>query len=223
MNTKTISLSPSDFTQDELYFVLRDAIIPRPIAWVSSISALGHTNLAPYSFFTVCGTYPAILGISCGPRNEDRSTDAFELKDTLANIQATKEFVINIVPENLAEAMVRTSDPLAAGDSEFAHAGITPAESTKVAPPRVSGSPIAYECKLHSVTPLGKSSWVMGEVVHIHIDERVYRGEKRGFNHRVDLLEHLELRPYARLGSAFYARLREIEMLERRDGGQGGT
>jgi flavin reductase (DIM6/NTAB) family NADH-FMN oxidoreductase RutF len=219
----TISLSPSDFTQDELYFALRDAIIPRPIAWVSSIDERGNTNLAPYSFFNVCSPFPPVLGFSCGPRGEDRSRDSFELKDTLANIQATKEFVINIVPEQLAEAMVRTSDPLPPGESEFAHAGLSPLPSTLVKPPRVDGVPIAYECRLHSAIAIGKSTWVMGEVVHIHIDERVYQGEKRGYRHRIDVLKHVELRPYARLGSAFYARLRDIETMERRDGGQRGT
>jgi len=218
-----VSLSPSDFTSDELYFVLRDAIIPRPIAWVSSIDAAGNTNLAPYSFFNVCSPNPPILGFSCGPRGEDRKSEAYALKDTWSNIQATKEFVINIVPENLAEAMVRSSDPLPAGESEFAHAGLTPVASTRVKPPRVSGVPIAYECVLREGIQLGRNIWVMGEVVHIHIHERVYVGEKRGFNHRVDVLAHTELRPYARLGSNFYARLREIETLERRDGGQRGS
>ncbi len=218
-----VSLSPSDFTSDELYFVLRDAIIPRPIAWVSSIDAAGNTNLAPYSFFNVCSPNPPILGFSCGPRGEDRKSEAYALKDTWSNIQATKEFVINIVPENLAEAMVRSSDPLPAGESEFAHAGLTPVASTRVKPPRVSGVPIAYECVLREGIQLGRNTWVMGEVVHIHIHERVYVGEKRGFNHRVDVLAHTELRPYARLGSNFYARLREIETLERRDGGQRGS
>ena len=219
----TVSLSPSDFTSDELYFVLRDAIIPRPIAWVSSIDAAGNTNLAPYSFFNVCSPNPPILGFSCGPRGEDRKSEAYALKYTWSNIQATKEFVINIVPENLAEAMVRSSDPLPAGESEFAHAGLTPVASTRVKPPRVSGVPIAYECVLREGIQLGRNTWVMGEVVHIHINERVYVGEKRGFNHRVDVLAHTELRPYARLGSNFYARLREIETLERRDGGQRGS
>jgi len=219
----TVSLSPSEFTTDEMYFVLRDAIIPRPIAWVSSIDAAGNTNLAPYSFFNVCSPSPPILGFSCGPRGEDRKSDTFSLKDTWANIQATKEFVINIVPENLAEEMVRSSDPLPHGASEFAHAGLTPVASTRVKPPRVDGVPIAYECVLREGIQLGRNTWVMGEVVHIHIHEKVYVGEKRGFNHRVDVLKHTELRPYARLGSNFYARLREIETLERRDGGQAGT
>lgn len=215
----TISLSTDDFTPDEFYFLLRDSIIPRPIAWVSSIDVKGNSNLAPYSFFNVCAPHPPILGFSCGPRNEDRSSNDFELKDTLANIKATKEFVVNIVPENLAEPMVRTSDPLPPAASEFAHAGLTPAASTRVASPRVAGSPVAFECVLHDAINLGHSTWVMGRVIHVHIDERVYVGKKRNTNHRVDLLEHTELRPYARLGGAFYARLREIETLVRKDGG----
>lgn len=214
-----VSLSPDQFTPDEFYFLLRDSIIPRPIAWVSSIDANGVSNLAPYSFFNVCAPHPPILGFSCGPRNENRSREDFELKDTLANIKATKEFVINIVPENLAEPMVRTSDPLPPSSSEFAHAGLTAAVSAKVKSPRVVGSPVAYECVLHDAIALGQSTWVMGRVIHVHIDELVYIGKKREHNHRVDTLKHTELRPYARLGGAFYARLREIETMVRKDGG----
>jgi flavin reductase (DIM6/NTAB) family NADH-FMN oxidoreductase RutF len=215
----TISLSPSDFTNDELYLVLRDAIIPRPIAWVSSIDLDGNTNLAPYSFFNVCSPVPPILGFSCGPRGEDRKHETYALKDTWANIQATREFVVNIVPETMAEPMVRSSDPLPAGESEFAHAGLTPLPSVLVKPPRVQGVPVAYECVLREGIALGRNTWVMGEVVKIHIDERVYVGEKRGLNHRIDVLHHEDMRPYARLGSNFYMRLRAIETLERRDGG----
>ena len=219
----TVSLSPADFTSDELYFVLRDAIIPRPIAWVSSIDAAGVTNLAPFSFFNVCSPVPPILGFSCGPRGEDRKSASYALKDTWANIRETKEFVINIVPEYLAEAMVRSSDPLASGESEFAHTGLTPVPSIRVKPPRVQGVPVAYECVLFDAIALGRSTWVMGEVVQVHIDERVYVGEKRGFKHRIDLLEQVEMRPYARLGSNLYSRLRDIATLERRDGGRLGT
>ena len=218
----TISLAPSDFTPDEMYLVLRDAIIPRPIAWVSSIDVAGVTNLAPFSFFNVCSATPPILGFSCGPRGEDRTNERYELKDTWANIRETKEFVINIVPEYLAEPMVRSSDPLPHGESEFAHAGLTPVASVRVKPPRVAGVPVAYECVLREGIALGRNTWVMGEVVQVHIDERVYVGEKRGLNHRIDVLRHLEMRPYARLGSNFYAKLRDIETLDRRDGGQLG-
>ncbi len=216
---KTVSLSPDQFTKDELYFLLRDSIIPRPIAWVSSIDEKGISNLAPFSFFNVCSANPPILGFCCGAKDEDAKTGAFSVKDTLANVKSTKQFVVNIVPENLAEPMVRTSDPLPASEDEFVYARLTAAASTRVLPPRVVGSPVAFECELFSVTPLGANAWVMGRVIHVQIDERVYIGEKRGLNHRVDTLKHTELRPYARLGGAFYARLREIETLARKDGG----
>ncbi len=215
----TISLSPDQFTRDELYFLLRDSIIPRPIAWVSSVDAKGIVNLAPFSFFNVCSANPPILGFCCGAKDEDSGTGAFSIKDTRANVETTKQFVVNIVPECLADEMVRTSDPIPANESEFAHAGLASAPSERVAPPRVVGAPVAYECELHSVTPLGANAWVMGRVVHVQIDERIYVGAKRGLNHRVDLLRHTELRPYARLGGAFYARLREIETMTRKDGG----
>ena len=220
---ESISLSPDDFTADEMYFVLRDAIIPRPIAWVSSIDAQGNTNIAPFSFFNVCSPTPPVLGFSSGPRGEDRSSDGWALKDTWANIRATREFVINLVPESMADEMVRTSDPLPPGASEFQHAGLTPVASTRVKPPRVAGVPVAYECVLREGIALGRSTWVMGDVVQVHIDGRCYAGEKRGFKHRVDVLSQTDMRPYARLGSNFYARLREIETLQRRDGGQRGT
>ena len=220
---ESISLSPDDFTADEMYFVLRDAIIPRPIAWVSSIDAQGNTNIAPFSFFNVCSPTPPVLGFSCGPRGEDRSSAGWALKDTWANIRATREFVINLVPESMADEMVRTSDPLPSGASEFQHAGLTPVASTRVKPPRVAGVPVAYECVLREGIALGRSTWVMGDVVQVHIDGRCYAGEKRGFKHRVDVLSQTDMRPYARLGSNFYARLREIETLQRRDGGQRGT
>ena len=220
---ESISLSPDDFTADEMYFVLRDAIIPRPIAWVSSIDAQGNTNIAPFSFFNVCSPTPPVLGFSCGPRGEDRSSDGWALKDTWVNIRATREFVINLVPESMADEMVRTSDPLPPGASEFQHAGLTPVASTRVKPPRVAGVPVAYECVLREGIALGRSTWVMGDVVQVHIDGRCYAGEKRGFKHRVDVLSQTGMRPYARLGSNFYARLREIETLQRRDGGQRGT
>lgn len=218
-----VSLSPSDFTTDELYFVLRDAIIPRPIAWVSSVDADGVANLAPFSFFNVCSPVPPILGFSCGPRGEDRKSAEVQPKDTWANIRESKDFVVNIVPECMAEAMVRSSDPLPPGVSEFTHAGVAAVASTLVKPPRVEGVPVAYECVLHDAIALGRNTWVMGEVVKIHIDERAYVGERRGYRHRVDVLKHVDQRPYARLGSNFYARLRDIETLQRTDGGERGT
>lgn len=201
-----------------MYFLLRDSIMPRPVGWVSSIDLSGNTNLAPFSFFTVASPNPPVLGFSCGPRGEDRSGAAIVLKDTLANIRATKEFVINISPEKWLEEMVRSSDPLPSGASEFAHIGLSPAASTSVKPPRVAGTPVAYECALHSIVEIGQSAWVMGTVQHVHIDEAVYRGDLR-----VDLLKDPGTRPIGRLGRAFYSRIRNEEIVKRMDGGQAGT
>ena len=208
----TVSLPIDAFGSTELYFLLRDTVMPRPIAWVSSMDADGRVNLAPYSFFNVCCPKPAILGFSCGPRGRDKSTGGRIPKDTSANIRVAKEFVVNIVPELLTEKMVMTSDDLPPGENEFVYAGLESAPSTTVKPPRVAGAPIAYECTLHSIQDLGSNFWVMGTVTHVHIARAVYVGKKGNYNHRVDLMADLATRPVGRLGRAEYARLREIEV-----------
>jgi flavin reductase (DIM6/NTAB) family NADH-FMN oxidoreductase RutF len=215
----SISLPVAAFSPDQMYFLLRDSVIPRPVGWVSSIDARGRVNLAPFSFFNVMSANPPILGFSCGAKGEKHGTEGeIELKDTLANIRATREFVVNVAPEKWLVEMVRSSDPLAHGESEFAHIGLIPGESTTVKPPRVQGAPVAYECALHDILQFGSNHWVIGRVQHVHIDEHVYRPENR-----VDLLSDPATRPVARLGRAFYSRLRNEEVVERTDGGQAGT
>jgi flavin reductase (DIM6/NTAB) family NADH-FMN oxidoreductase RutF len=214
----SISLPAAQFSPDQMYFLLRDSILPRPIGWVSSTDAIGRTNLAPFSFFNVVSPNPAVLGFSCGPKGEDRSGAPIQSKDTLANIQATKEFVVNVTPEKWLEQMVRSSDPLPHGQSEFEHIGLAPAPSTTIKPPRIAGVPVAYECALYDIITIGQNAWVMGRVQHVHIDESVYHGDKR-----VDLLKDQGTRPVGRLGRAFYARIRDEEVVARKDGGQRGT
>jgi flavin reductase (DIM6/NTAB) family NADH-FMN oxidoreductase RutF len=214
-----IAVPAAELSADSAYALLRDSVLPRPIAWVSTIDAEGNTNLAPFSFFTVVSPYPMVLGFSCGPRNENRHADELVRKDTLANVLATKEFVVNICPEKWLEAMVRSSDPLPPGESEFAHIGLAEAVSTLVKPPRVAGSPVAYECRLHDTVTIGHSTFVMGEVLMAHIDESVHLGEQKGLTHRIDLFAVNETRPVGRLGRAHYVKLRELETVIRRDGG----
>jgi flavin reductase (DIM6/NTAB) family NADH-FMN oxidoreductase RutF len=125
---------------------------------------------------------------------------------------------VNIVPESLAEPMVRTSTDLPPGESEFALAGLDEAPSLHVRPPRVAGAPVAFECRLHDIVPLGTYHWVMARIVHLHVDERAYLGTRKGVNHRIDLLRVQGLRPLGRLGRANYVRLREIETILRSDG-----
>jgi flavin reductase (DIM6/NTAB) family NADH-FMN oxidoreductase RutF len=212
-----LSLSATELTSAEMYLLLRDSVMPRPIAWVSTVDAAGCSNLAPYSFFNVCSPDPPVLGFAVGPRSE--APDAkLARKDTLSNVVATGELVINVVPESLAEQMVRTSTDLEPGRSEFEFAGLQPAPSLRVRPPRVAGAPVAFECLLHQVVEIGTHHWVMARVVHVHVDERVYLGRQKGLNHRVDLTRLEALRPLGRLGRANYVRLRDIETLMRRDG-----
>ncbi len=206
---ETVSFDMHSLTPHDQYLLLRDTVMPRPIAWVSSQDPAGRTNLAPFSFFNVLSADPPILGFSVGPAGDNFGPENDGQKDTLANIMSTKEFVINIVAENLLDQMVRTSDPLPPGEDEFAHAGLTPLPSTLTGPPRVKGAPVAFECKLHEVLRLGTHHLVMGEIIYAHIMEEVYAGSERG-THRVNLLKRPEMRPPGRLDRANYTLLREV-------------
>jgi flavin reductase (DIM6/NTAB) family NADH-FMN oxidoreductase RutF len=213
------TISAAELNADDMYLLLRDAVMPRPIAWVSSIDQEGRTNLAPYSFFNVVCANPPVLGFSVGPRKERRGDGEYELKDTLLNIQANGEFVVNIVPERFIEQMVRTSDPLPHGDSEFAHTALTEQPSTTIRPPRVAGATVAFECTTFDILYIEKTAWVMGLVRTVHVAPAAYLGTRGANQHRIDVLKETELRPVGRLGRANYVRLREIETHLRKDGG----
>ena len=215
---RTHSLDVSDFNPSEMYFLLRDSILPRPIAWVSTISREGVPNIAPFSFFNVCCPSPPVMGFSCGPRGDNHQDGTRREKDTLINIKDNRQFVVNLSPENLLDEMVASATDLPHGQSEFDFAHIQQVPSTRVKPPRVALTPVAFECELHDILDLGANHWVMGKVVHLHILESVYRGEREGKRHRVDLLESEATRPVGRLGRAFYSRIRELETVMRRDG-----
>jgi flavin reductase (DIM6/NTAB) family NADH-FMN oxidoreductase RutF len=212
------SIPVSEIAPDDMYLLLRDSVMPRPIAWVSTIDGAGRTNLAPFVFQRRESRSP-VLGFSVGPRNERRDTDEYERKDTLLNIQENGEFVVNIVPERFMEQMVRTSDPLAHGQSEFAHTQLGEAPSLTIRPPRVAGAPVAYECTTHDILYIGKSAWVMGLVRMVHVDPAAYLGTKGEHQHRIDVLQDFAMRPVGRLGRANYVRMREIETHLRKDGG----
>jgi flavin reductase (DIM6/NTAB) family NADH-FMN oxidoreductase RutF len=162
-------------------------IAPRPIGWVSTVSASGAVNLAPYSFFNAIGERPNMLAFSSAGR-KDSATFAGELS----------EFVWNLATWDLREAMNETSATLPRGESEFAHAGLEMAPSRLVAPPRVAAAPAAMECKVVHAVELrdldGRSAdqyLVVGQVVGVHLDEAFVR------DGRVDTAA---LRPIARCG-----------------------
>lgn len=213
----TRSLSADALSPNEMYLLLRDSVMPRPIAWVSTVDAQGRTNLAPYSFFNVCSPTPPVLGFSVGSAGRDAQGRPIP-KDTLSNLRVNGEMVISIVPESMMLPMVETSAALPPGESEFDFAGLPSAPSTTVRPPRVAGAPVAYECVLHSIVEIGDSAWVMARVRHVHVDERVYVGRHKGLDHRIDLLRETAMRPVGRLGRALYARIRDEERVLRPDG-----
>jgi flavin reductase (DIM6/NTAB) family NADH-FMN oxidoreductase RutF len=215
---ETVSLDVADFNATDMYVFMRDAVVPRPIAWVSTMNAQGQTNLAPFSFFNVVSPYPPTLGFSCGPRGDNHSAGGREPKDTLLNIRAMGEFVVNISPAALLDDMVRTSDPLAHGESEFAHAGLTELASTRVRPPRVAGVPVAFECRTFDIIEVGVNTWIMGTVVHMHVDRRAYVGSTPELKHRINVLADIAGRPVGRLDRANYTRVSDVEFHRRKDG-----
>ncbi|WP_254763573.1 flavin reductase family protein [Natrinema marinum] len=178
-----------------LYRILSSAVVPRPIAWVSTTSDDGVDNLAPYSFFTVASVAPPVLLFA-------PVDGADGLKDTPRNARDTGEFVVNLVTEELAEAMNETSATLPAGESEFDHADLERAESAAVEPPRVAGAKVAFECDLHDLIDVGGSTLVLGEVRHVHLDESVTSDRKIDID-EIDAVGRLAGSRYARLGDRF--------------------
>jgi flavin reductase (DIM6/NTAB) family NADH-FMN oxidoreductase RutF len=168
--------SPSDLLHNELYGILLNSVAPRPIAWVSTVNASGRRNLAPFSFFNAVSVDPPLLAFAPGFRPSKHLTASEgEAKDTLRNIRETKEFVVNIVTNELAEAMNLTSGEYDASVDEFEVAKLTAEPSTVVRPPRVAESPVSFECRLHQIltfspAPTG-SSLVLGEIVSIRIHD----------------------------------------------------
>ncbi|MES2423592.1 MAG: flavin reductase family protein [Pseudomonadota bacterium] len=180
------------------YYWLASTVTPRPVAWVSSLSADGVANLAPFSFFQVVTHTPPTLMI-CPLVNSDGS-----MKDTAANIAATGEFVVNLVPHTLVQQMNQTSFGYDRATSEWERAGLAGLPSSKVKPQRVSGVPVSFECRRVSVTPYPADApscyIILGEVVAAHIDEAIV-----GTNQQIDPMA-LDL--VSRMGADWYGRTR---------------
>lgn len=199
-----MELDPSSIDQREVYKLLIGCVVPRPIAWVSTIDVQGVRNLAPFSFFNAIGSDPPALMISissAAARPEGR-------KDTLRNIVETSEFVVNIVTEATAAAMNETATDYPPGQDEFALAGLTPAPSRTIRPSRVAESPVNFECVLHTLVPVGSNTVVIGTITHIHINDALLNER----NH-VDIHK---LQPVARLAGNSYAYVHEVFELVRK-------
>ena len=162
-----MQIDPSQHSAPDNYKLLTNLVVPRPIAWVTSRNAEGVINLAPFSFFNAVSGNPIYLIVSVGVN------DAGEMKDTAKNILASGEFVVNLVTEELFEAMNVSAADFPAGESELAAANLHAAPSVKVKPPRLAESQASMECKLHSSQLLGKNTLIIGEVVMFHVADHL--------------------------------------------------
>jgi flavin reductase (DIM6/NTAB) family NADH-FMN oxidoreductase RutF len=187
---------PSEMSPREAYALLISCVAPRPIAWVSTCAPDGRVNLAPFSFFNAGGANPVSVVFSCTNFRDGRP------KDTLRNVHATGEFVVNIAPYWLAEQMNQTSFEYEYGVSEFEQVGLTRAPSVYVQPPRVAESPIAMECKLFQVVSHGAgpvaANYVIGEVLCFHIAETLLTPE--------GIVDNLVADYIGRMGESWYVR-----------------
>lgn len=180
----------------------KSCIVPRPIAWISTVNAQGTINLAPFSQSNILGWDPPYVMFSAFTRFDGRR------KDSVANVEETGEFVFNMATFSLRDAVVLTSAVEEAGIDEMAQAGLTPVPSTLIKPPRVAECPISMECKhyqttvLPSDTPNLYNSVVVGRVVGIHINDEIILPDGK--------LDMIKARPLARMGYLDYTSVTEV-------------
>lgn len=156
------------------YKLVVSTVVPRPIAWVVSQDAAGVLNAAPYSFFNALTDDPVVLAIGIGPKPDGAK------KDTLGNIRATGQFVVNLVSHGMLAAMNVTAIDFPPGVDELAQAGLTTLPSAKVKPPRIAGAPVALECETFQLIPVGHHTVVLGKVLALHVaDEAMLDVEKK--------------------------------------------
>ena len=200
-----MQFDPNSISQSAIYKLLTGTIIPRPIGWISSISASGINNLAPFSFFNAVGEDPPHVMFSTvrtGNKN----------KDTLNNVLETGQFVVNLFNEDVVEKMNTTAEILDSNIDEFAYAGLTPMPCSKVKPMRVLESKVSFECELVHHYSLenhtnGGATIIIGKVVMFHVDDEIVDE-----NHRINLEKY---NPVARLAGSNYATLGKIFSIKR--------
>ncbi len=207
-----MELDPAALPHARLYQFLISAVVPRPIAFVSTRSRDGHDNLAPFSFYMGVGSDPPMIALSVSARDG-------ALKDTARNLAENGEFVVHAATEELAAAINEASGEWAPEVDEFERAGLAKAPSTRVAPPRVRDAKFALECRVHTVVPLGNAPrevrLVVGEVVWIHVDEAVLDAASGADGTLTPRVDPQRLRPLARLGRNLYTTLGRVFPMDR--------
>jgi len=208
------TIETKDIKMKEIYSLMISGISPRPIAFVSSLDLNGTNNLAPFSYFNAFGSNPPIIGFS--PANSGRTG---KQKDTLLNIQETKEFTISIINYDMVEQTSLSSCEYESSIDEFVKSGFSKKESSLVSPPGVLDSPFIMECKLYNILELGgkpgSGNLILGEIVCFHIKENIFKGDNE--------IDPYKLDPIARLGYNFYCRSSEglFEVFKPRHNGIG--
>lgn len=185
--------------RSEIYRLMTDVIVPRPIAWITTESKSGQRNLAPFSYFNGVSSEPPALSVSITDRRDGTK------KDTLRNIEETREFVVNSACASTLTQMHQTSAEYPYGVDEMEKVGLHPISSLYVKPPRLAEAPVQMECTLLQIIPIGRNSLVIGTILAVHISEAVLRGD------RVDIFA---LDPLARLGGHLYGKTREVVELD---------
>jgi len=204
------SFDPQQESVQNIYKLMIGAIVPRPIAFVSSLDVRGVRNLAPFSFFNGVSADPPVVLFCASVRREDPQRGLGPHKDTLLNVIDTREFVINVVTESIAEKMNLTSAQVPPDVDEFELSGLTPLPSELVKPPRVAESPVQMECRLRQIVEISEklhgSTIVLGDVLRFHVREDVVE------NFRIDADK---LAAIGRMGGPTYVRTRDRFDLER--------
>lgn len=195
----------ANISAKDQYKLLVSTVVPRPIAWVVSQDSEGQVNAAPFSFFNAFSGEPPIVGIGIGSRKSGHP------KDTRTNIKETREFVVNLVSESLAEAMNITAIDFTAGINELTEAGLTTLPSLHVKPPCIAESPVAMECELFQIVDLGSDSGlVLGRVLAMHIHDSAVIDEKKNY------VDTPNLRLLGRMhGAGWYARTSDLFQMPR--------
>lgn len=192
-----MKINPADprLTKRDLHEAFTSAVVPRPIAWVSTVGHNGVYNLAPFSCFMTIGLRPALVCLNITWRRDGQK------KDTLRNIEFNREFVVNVTTEDLARPMNQSCFEYPPDVSEFKEAGVTPVKSDLVKAPRVAESPVNLECRAMQITEFGKPTdgghVIIAEVLLIHVKDEYWNG---------DHIDASRLKAIARLGGDLYCR-----------------
>lgn len=167
-----MQIDPSQHSATDNYKLLTNLVVPRPIAWVTSLNKSGTVNLAPFSFFNAVSGEPLFIVVSVGHRDDESQ------KDTARNVLESGEFVVNMVNEELMNAMTISAADFPAGSSELEAAGLHTTPSEKIKVPRVAESPVNLECRLHTSLALGVNTLLVGAVVMLHVADHLIDSAK---------------------------------------------